>query len=490
MDLPRFVRALNEVYRSLGSPATADARPAAVLDLRLPPDAYDINLAPDKRQVALHDEPVLLQGFQEALRAHYEPSRFTFTPNGAAKPGLDGGVRLESSAQRAKRAKLSQEDGGGSQADALKDEDDEEEEEAGEDVRDAYVQPQHRASCGLSETPSCDLRATPGLRQVSQGTPPSTTGRSALLASFALPGSQPSSSPEKRTSTEPPAQQASRAGTTPPLTSMGFVRIAKSVDFGDTGRRKSAEEAGGRLASEMREVDMDSADAQLDNKALATSDQPDTGPTRGQWRWSVSQEDQAMQDPPEQEAGPEVAAARIVSEDAATDACEMHAQHLPPAEDAELDDDDGDELPSASQQQEEEEEYAAPAAPHPGLHEQATTLRVDLEALWRQACETHLEDQEDESGAEALDLASLARRSRYRAASMAPSLGARSQDDKTGPKTDGQPNAAAGAKGAVDGWRSCCVGTRGTGCIGSDSNLHPCHLSYFPLRRARTGPCV
>ncbi|KAK2080190.1 hypothetical protein QBZ16_000043 [Prototheca wickerhamii] len=131
VDLPRFVRALNEVYRSLGSPATADARPAAVLDLRLPPDAYDINLAPDKRQVALHDEPALLQGFQEALRAHYEPSRFTFTPNGAAKPGLDGGVRLESSAQRAKRAKLSQEDGGGSQGDALKEEDDEEEEEAG-----------------------------------------------------------------------------------------------------------------------------------------------------------------------------------------------------------------------------------------------------------------------------------------------------------------------------------------------------------------------
>lgn len=448
MDLPRFVRALNEVYRSLGSPATADARPAAVLDLRLPPDAYDINLAPDKRQVALHDESALLQGFQEALRAHYEPSRFTFTPNGAAKPGLDGGVRLESSAQRAKRAKLSQEHGGGSQADALEDEDDEEEEEAGEELRDASEQPRHRASSGPSETPSYDSRATPGLRQVSQATPPSTTGRSALLASFALPGSQPSSSPEKRTSTEPPAQQASRPSSTPPLTSMGFVRIAKTVDFGETGRRKSAEEAGGNHSGEMGEGGMGSSEVAPDDEALATSDQPDTGPSRGQWRWSVSQEDQAMQDPPEQEAGPEVAAASTPSEDAVNDASEMHAQHLPSEEDAELDDDDGDELPSASQQQEEEEEYAAPAAPHPELHEQVTTLRVDMDALWCQACETHLDDdQEDESGAEAQDLASLARRSRYRAASMAPSLGARSQDDKAGPKTDGQPDAAAGAKG-------------------------------------------
>lgn len=489
MDLPRFVRALNEVYRSLGSPATADARPAAVLDLRLPPDAYDINLAPDKRQVALHDEPALLQGFQEALRAHYEPSRFTFTPNGAAKPGLDGGVRLESSAQRAKRAKLSQEDGGASQGDAPKEEDDEEE-QAGEELRDAYEQPRHRASCGPSETPSYDSRAAPGLRQVSQATPPSTTGRSALLASFALPGSQPSSSPEKIRPTEPPAQQASRPSSTPPLTSMGFVRIAKSVDFEETGRRKSAEEAGGRLASEMREVDMDSADAQLDDKALATSDQPDTGPTGGQWRWSVSQEDQAIQDPPEQEAGPEMAAASMFSEDAAPDTSEMHAQHLPPAEDAEPDDDDGDELPRASQQQEEEEEYPAPAAPHPELHEQATTLRVDVEALWRQACETHLDDdQEDESGAEALDLASLARRSRYRAASMAPSLGARTQDDMAGPNTDGQPDAAAGAKEWRMGAGAAVWANVGL-AVYSYSNLYPGHMSHIPLRRARTGPCL
>lgn len=197
-----------------------------------------------------------------------------------------------------------------------------------------------------------------------------------------------------------------------------------------------------------------------------------------------------MQDAPEQEANPEVAAASTPSEDAVNDASESHAQHLPSEEDAELDEDDGDDLTRASQQQQEEEEYAAPAAPHPELHEQATTLHVDVDALWRQACETHLDDdQEDESGAEAQDPASLARRSRYRAASMAPSLGARTEDDKAGPKTDGQPDAAAGAKEWWMGAGAAVWAYVGL-AVYSESNLHPGHMSHIPLRRARTGPCL
>lgn len=65
MDLPRFAKALNEAFRSLSSQASADARPSAVLDLVLPTDAYDINLAPNKRQVALHGENALLARFKE-----------------------------------------------------------------------------------------------------------------------------------------------------------------------------------------------------------------------------------------------------------------------------------------------------------------------------------------------------------------------------------------------------------------------------------------
>lgn len=140
VDLPRFAKALNEAFRVLSSQAGADARPSAVLDLALPTDAYDINLAPNKRQVALHGENALLARFKEvrqgvahradrgqaphhgpdgercippasssiphctsdagscpcaqALQALWEPSRHTFAVNGAGKstPGPGGGL--------------------------------------------------------------------------------------------------------------------------------------------------------------------------------------------------------------------------------------------------------------------------------------------------------------------------------------------------------------------------------------------------------------
>ncbi|KFM24407.1 Mismatch repair endonuclease PMS2 [Auxenochlorella protothecoides] len=104
VDLPRFAKALNEAFRSLSSQASADARPSAVLDLALPTDAYDINLAPNKRQVALHGENALLARFKEALQALWEPSRHTFAVNGAGKsvPGP-----LTSGLHAVKRQRLS-----------------------------------------------------------------------------------------------------------------------------------------------------------------------------------------------------------------------------------------------------------------------------------------------------------------------------------------------------------------------------------------------
>ena len=53
VDLPRFSKVVNELYRAFASTTHggADNRcPFAVLDFRMPPDAYDVNVTPDKRR--------------------------------------------------------------------------------------------------------------------------------------------------------------------------------------------------------------------------------------------------------------------------------------------------------------------------------------------------------------------------------------------------------------------------------------------------------
>ena len=49
VDMPKASKAVNEAFRALSSSAAATSRPMAVLDFRLPKDAYDVNVTPDKR---------------------------------------------------------------------------------------------------------------------------------------------------------------------------------------------------------------------------------------------------------------------------------------------------------------------------------------------------------------------------------------------------------------------------------------------------------
>jgi DNA mismatch repair protein PMS2 len=123
VDLPRVVKALNEVYRSFNSAQL----PAAVLDVRLPTDAYDVNVTPDKRRVMLHAEEELLGALREALTAAYEPSRGTYAV-GTGEPAF-GAAK-----QRLRKSRRSQ--AVGAEADWVSDGDDtegteEEEEEYG-----------------------------------------------------------------------------------------------------------------------------------------------------------------------------------------------------------------------------------------------------------------------------------------------------------------------------------------------------------------------
>ena len=78
VDLPRFSKALNELYRSFCATTAANQCPFAVLDFRMPPDAYDVNVTPDKRKVLLHDEDGVLRAARAAVEAAYAPSRYTY----------------------------------------------------------------------------------------------------------------------------------------------------------------------------------------------------------------------------------------------------------------------------------------------------------------------------------------------------------------------------------------------------------------------------
>lgn len=73
VDMPRIVRVANEVYRrATGASSTA---PMLVLDFVLPAWACDVNLAPDKRAVLVHEEDALVAGLQCALELVWMPTR-------------------------------------------------------------------------------------------------------------------------------------------------------------------------------------------------------------------------------------------------------------------------------------------------------------------------------------------------------------------------------------------------------------------------------
>ena len=87
VDLPKFSKALNETYRAFCATTTANQCPFAVLDFRMPPDAYDVNVTPDKRKVLLHDEDSVLRAARAAVEAVYAPSRYTYDV-GRIVPGV------------------------------------------------------------------------------------------------------------------------------------------------------------------------------------------------------------------------------------------------------------------------------------------------------------------------------------------------------------------------------------------------------------------
>jgi len=92
VDLPKFSKTMNELYRAFASTTSGAANqcPFAVLDFRMPPDAYDVNVTPDKRKVLLHDEDGVLRAARAAIEAVYAPSRYTYDVGQFASSPRDG----------------------------------------------------------------------------------------------------------------------------------------------------------------------------------------------------------------------------------------------------------------------------------------------------------------------------------------------------------------------------------------------------------------
>eukprot|EP01034_Spumella_vulgaris_P024390 gene24390-30734_t len=74
VDNHKFNRTMNEVWRKY----EMKQKPGFVLDLRVPPGLYDVNVTPDKREVMLAQEGLILDRLRAAVDEIYAPSRCTF----------------------------------------------------------------------------------------------------------------------------------------------------------------------------------------------------------------------------------------------------------------------------------------------------------------------------------------------------------------------------------------------------------------------------
>ncbi|KAI8062112.1 hypothetical protein BC940DRAFT_309564 [Gongronella butleri] len=72
--LPKISKAFNEVYSNF----ITNQYPVVVANLKIPTESYDVNVTPDKRNIMLHDEQILIQKILSALEIQFEPSRSTF----------------------------------------------------------------------------------------------------------------------------------------------------------------------------------------------------------------------------------------------------------------------------------------------------------------------------------------------------------------------------------------------------------------------------
>lgn len=87
VDLSRFAKALNEVWRRY----EMKQKPAFVLNVLVPSGMFDINMTPDKREVLIVQEQLVIEKLKAVIDALYAPVRNTMQLNGGGIIGRSGG---------------------------------------------------------------------------------------------------------------------------------------------------------------------------------------------------------------------------------------------------------------------------------------------------------------------------------------------------------------------------------------------------------------
>jgi DNA mismatch repair protein PMS2 len=71
IDLPRLVKAVNEIWRKY----EMKQKPAFIIDIRINRNSVDVNLAPNKREVLIENEELLIEQFRNAIDSMYSSSK-------------------------------------------------------------------------------------------------------------------------------------------------------------------------------------------------------------------------------------------------------------------------------------------------------------------------------------------------------------------------------------------------------------------------------
>lgn len=263
VDAPRAARALNDAWRSLGSPATAASRPAAVLDFRLPPAWVDVNVTPDKRKVLVRGEDALLAGLGEAVAAAWEPSRSTYRVDASLAP---------SAAPSGKRRR---------QEEAEEEEEEEEEEEAGTTPTPAPLlspPPQRRST--KSAAPLDLASFAMGARGADRGAAPAAAAaaRGCGRGRGAPPASQPSLAAfVTRTARVSPAAAAERPASEAAERAAGSPSLQPQPPARRSSRATPAEPSASVSTSEPMSEDEEEEDAAAAREPSAAPE-PSPGP--------------------------------------------------------------------------------------------------------------------------------------------------------------------------------------------------------------------